>query len=127
MAPHATNAGRPRQTMKVLAIGLPRAGSSSMTEALRILGYPEVYHQGKIPRTSSDHAQLIRASNATIPSLPSYSRGNAPFTRADWDVIFGTWDGVADAGGVFAPQLAAAYPEAKVVLFFWSFVLWVLC
>jgi len=124
MAPHDTNAGRPRQTMKVLAIGLPRAGSSSMTEALRILGYPEVYHLGKIPWTSSDHAQLIRACNATFPSLPSYSRDNAPFTRADWDEIFGTWEGVADAGGVFAPQLAAAYPEAKVVLIHRPFDKW---
>jgi hypothetical protein len=102
-----TNKDRPKQTMKVLALGLPRSGSLSMTAALEILGYPEVYHLHKIPYTSRDYDFWLRANEA--------KKRNA-FSRSDWDEVLGKWEGVADIGAAFAPQLAEAYPEAKVII-----------
>lgn len=78
-----------------------------MTAALDILGYNEVYHLHKIPYTSSDYDFWLRANEA---------KTKEGFNRQDWDELLSTWEGVADIGAAFAPQLAQAYPEAKVIL-----------
>lgn len=62
-----------------------------------------------------DSAVFSRACDAFFPSLPSYSP-NAPFSRADWDLIFGDCEAVTDMGSFFALQLIEAYPDAKVLL-----------
>ena len=98
----------------VLALGLPRTGTSSMCEALTLLGYQNVYHGIKSLDSPQDWVSLSRAADATFPNLPSYT-GKA-FTRADWDEVFGDCEAVTDVGAMFAPQLVEAYPEAKVVL-----------
>lgn len=103
-----SNKGRPKQPMLVLALGLPRSGSLSLTAALEQIDYPEVYHLHKIPYNSSDYDFWLRANEAL--------HQGKTLTREDWDQVLGTWEGVADIGAAFAPQLAQAYPEAKVIL-----------
>lgn len=103
-----------RREMKVLCLGLPRTGSTSMAEALTLLGYQNVYHTSRSLQRPRDWEILERAADATFPCLPSYNRG--PFTRADWDELWGDSEATTDAAGIFAPELVRAYPEAKIVL-----------
>lgn len=62
----------------------------------------------------SDWQIFDKAADATFPNLPTYT--GKPFTREDWDQLFGPCEAVTDVASVFAPQLLEAYPEAKVVL-----------
>lgn len=105
---------QPRREMKVLSLGLPRTGSASIAEALTILGYENVHHCSKAIGRPSDWRVLDRAADATFPCLPSYT--GVPFTRAEWDEIYGTCEAATDAASMFGPELVAAYPEAKVIL-----------
>ncbi|KAH9896153.1 P-loop containing nucleoside triphosphate hydrolase protein [Xylariomycetidae sp. FL2044] len=104
----------PNRPTLVLSLGLMRTGTSSMCEALTQLGYRDVYHGIKSLDSPGDWAVFGRAADATFPNLPSYT--GKPFTRAEWDEVFGPCEAITDVGAVFAPQLIEAYPEAKVVL-----------
>ncbi|XXG99398.1 hypothetical protein Hte_005736 [Hypoxylon texense] len=107
--------------LRILSLGLPRTGSSSMAEALRILGYNRVHHGTEMILEGWDVTWVGRAAKAHFPSLSSSSPSSkeprpVPFTRAEWDEVFGGFDAVTDYGCMFALPLIAAYPEAKVVL-----------
>ncbi|KAI0148563.1 hypothetical protein GGR57DRAFT_234628 [Xylariaceae sp. FL1272] len=56
---------------------------------------------------------LERAADSTWPTADP---NPPPFSRADWDKIFGTYDAITDVGSAFAVELSRAYPEAKVVV-----------
>lgn len=105
---------QPIRPTLVLSLGLPRTGTASMAAALRILGYQNVWHGVDAISNSADWAVLNRAADATFPNLPSYT--GKPFTRADWDEIWGPCEAITDIGSIFSAQLVDAYPEAKVVL-----------
>lgn len=105
----------PLREMKVLCLGLPRTGSTSMAEALTVLGYKDVYHTSQTVARPGDWVHLERAADATFPCLPSYAP-EPPFGRADWDRLWGRSEATTDAASIFAPQLIAAYPDARVVL-----------
>lgn len=114
-SPAAHKASRPpARPTRVLSLGLPRTGTASMAAALRTLGYQDVWHGIDALGSTSDWAVLDRAADATFPSLPSYT--GQPFTRADWDEIWGPCEAITDIGSIFSAQLVEAYPEAKVVL-----------
>jgi len=101
--------------MKVLSLGLPKTGTASLAEAYRILGYQDVHHgMPAVFQSPSDFEVLRRAAGATFPNLPTYT--GRPFTRAEWDDVFGPCEVVTDVAAFFAPQLVDVYPEAKVVL-----------
>ncbi|KAF2105027.1 hypothetical protein NA57DRAFT_71223 [Rhizodiscina lignyota] len=89
-------------------------GSASICEALTILGYRDVFHGIKAVDQPHVWPLLSAAADATFPSLPSYT--GAEFGRADWDATFAPSEAITDLGSVFALQLIAAYPDAKVVL-----------
>jgi hypothetical protein len=99
--------------LKVLALGLPRTGTLSMAHALTILGYENVHH-------TIDHSDektwrdLSRAADASFPTLKTYT--GSPFTRADWDKMYGTCEAVTECAALFSLQLIDAYPHAKVIL-----------
>ncbi|KAF4963648.1 hypothetical protein FSARC_8353 [Fusarium sarcochroum] len=82
--------------MQVLSLGLPRTGSASIAKALTMLGYKDVYHG--------------------IEAMESPSHWSLPFTREEWDELWGHCEAVTDVGSAFAPQLIEAYPDAKVIL-----------
>lgn len=105
---------QPKCEMKVLALGLPRTGSTSIAEALTILGYKNVYHCSKRFSHQRDWRILSRAADATFPCLPTHT--GIPFTREDWDELYGPCEATTDAASMFGPELIATYPDAKVIL-----------
>ena len=91
-----------------------RVGSASITQALEILGYQDVHHGIKAISSPIEWELFSKACDSFYPSLPTYT--GAPFTRADWGVIFGPYEAVTDMSSFFATQLIEAYPEAKIIL-----------
>lgn len=68
---------------------------------------------------------LEKAAEATWPTIPGApSPPRPPFTRADWDQLWGAYDAVTDLACPFALELIKAYPEAKVVVVQRSFDTW---
>ncbi|KAI1775429.1 P-loop containing nucleoside triphosphate hydrolase protein [Hypoxylon cercidicola] len=113
-APEVPISGGP---LRILSLGLPRTGSSSMAEALRILGYNRVHHGTEMILEGWDFTWVERAAKAHFPALSSPEEPRPqPFTRAEWDEILGSFDAVTDFGCMLALPLIAAYPEAKVIL-----------
>ncbi|CAJ2509135.1 Uu.00g141610.m01.CDS01 [Anthostomella pinea] len=101
----------------VINAGLFRTGTASMAEAYRILGLRP--HHGLDLMDYPEHwVELERAAEGTWPDVPGARKPpqQQPFTRADWDRVFGAYDAITDVGSTFAEQLVAAYPEAKVVV-----------
>lgn len=101
----------------LLCLGAPRTGTASMIEALRILGYKNCHHGWEITENLEQIWQwkvIDRASDATFPNLPTYR--NKPFSRAEWDEIFGAYDAVSDVAALYATSIIPAYPGAKVIL-----------
>lgn len=114
MAAQTTDDTKRSRPMQVLALGFPRTGTSSVCEALTLLGYQNVYHGIKSIDTPEDWVVFSRAADATFSNLPSYT--GKPFSRTEWDELFGDCEAVTDMGAMFGAQLIEAYPEAKVVL-----------
>ncbi|KAH6668991.1 P-loop containing nucleoside triphosphate hydrolase protein [Halenospora varia] len=94
--------------MRILNLGLSRTGTTSMKTALEELGLQNVYHLGY---EDEDFAFWLAAIEA------KYEGKGQPFGRKEWDHIFYNCDAVSDLPVVmFAEELIAAYPEAKVIL-----------
>jgi hypothetical protein len=91
-----------------------KTGSASMTQALEILEYQGVHHGIQALNSPVEWQLFSKACDAFFPVLPTYT--GEPFTRADWDALFGPYEAVTDMGSFFAMQLIEAYPEAKVIL-----------
>lgn len=109
----------------VLLLGLFRSGTKSLYHAMQILGYEHIHH------ASEDHDddswdRIAEAAHATFPILSRAEGKPKPrdFDRADWDRVFGEYQAVSDAASVFAAELIAAYPAAKVVLVQRDFESW---
>lgn len=91
-----------------------------MHVALRQLGIPEIYHFTSVSANPSDSKIWLRANAAK--HSPSTS---PPFARRDWDALLGHCSGVMDTpAAMFAPELIATYPEAKVILLGRDFESW---
>lgn len=113
--PHQEGKTTRTHEMKVLSLGLPRTGSYSMCLALQQLGYQNVYHLiDDATQRPEDWEFFASAADALFPSLPTYNKKG--MTRDQWDVVFGSCEGVTDIGAMFAKSLIEAYPEAKVIL-----------
>ncbi|KAI0849531.1 P-loop containing nucleoside triphosphate hydrolase protein [Daldinia vernicosa] len=113
---------KPNRELKVLALGLPRTGSSSIAEALTILGYKDVLHGFNILDSPEVWSFMNRAADASFATLPTYT--GKPFTRKEWDELFGASEAATDVAAVFATQLIEVYPEAKVILVIRDFDKW---
>ncbi|KAF5650187.1 uncharacterized protein FTJAE_610 [Fusarium tjaetaba] len=101
----------------ILCLGAPRNGSASLMQALQILGYPNVHHGWDAAEREDLQWQwpiFDRACDATFTVLPTY-RGK-PFSREEWNEVFGEYDAVSDVASYFAESLIPAYPDAKVIL-----------
>lgn len=91
-----------------------QTGSASITQALEILEYQGVHHGIQALSSPIEWQLFSKACDAFFPVLPTYT--GEPFTRADWDALFGPYEAVTDMGSFFAMQLIEAYPEAKIIL-----------
>ncbi|ROW16233.1 hypothetical protein VPNG_01971 [Cytospora leucostoma] len=101
--------------MEVLCVGMPRSATESLQHALLELGYDHTYHGWDIifeePNYCQEWTKLCRKK--WFGPLD----GNTIFTAADFDPLLGHAVAVTDApASVFAAELIASYPEAKVVL-----------
>ncbi|KAJ7100241.1 hypothetical protein B0H15DRAFT_514065 [Mycena belliarum] len=98
--------------MQVLALGFSRTGTASLQLALQELGYVRTNHGFAVLAASPEKIALwIAALRAKL-----YGEG-APFGRAEWDELLGDCAAVTDVPHIlFAEELIAAYPEAKVLL-----------
>ena len=114
-------AAMPRK-MQVLSLGMPRTGSASLAEAYSILGYVGVFHGIKVLSDDAVFRKIGRAADATFPNLPSYT--GKPFSRGDWEDLYGEYEVSTDMASFFTPQLIATYPDAKVVLVKREFDAW---
>ncbi|EUC33584.1 hypothetical protein COCCADRAFT_95630 [Bipolaris zeicola 26-R-13] len=114
MSTPASDINRPKRELKVLSLGMTRTGSASITQALEMLGYQGVHHGIQALSSPLEWQLFNKACDSYFPTLPTYT--GAPFTRADWDILFGPYEAVTDMGSFFAMQLIEAYPEAKVIL-----------
>lgn len=84
-----------------------------MQAALRRLGYHETYHFFSLYSNIRDCAMWQAAFDGKFSPSPT----RPPFSRADWDQLLGHCAAVCDLPAIcFAPELIAAYPDAKVVL-----------
>ena len=91
-----------------------KIGSASITQALQILGYQGVHHGIQAISSPLEWRLFNKACDSFYPTLTTYTGG--PFTRADWDTLFGPYEAITDMGSFFAMQLIEAYPDAKVIL-----------
>ncbi|KKA31085.1 hypothetical protein TD95_001794 [Thielaviopsis punctulata] len=97
--------------MRVIVCGLMRTGTLSMRAALRELGIHDVYHMQTLGQTAEDDVPLwTRAIDAKY-------NNKGTFTREDWDELLGSYQAITDVpGSFFGVELAAAYPEAKIII-----------
>lgn len=88
--------------MEVIGVGFGRTGTTSLKQALDILGFGPTYHTREIFK---DPSRLASWADAT-------ARGTA-----DWDVIFDGYHSTVDwPAAAFWRELVDYYPEAKVIL-----------
>lgn len=104
--------GRRIVPMQVLCFGLPRTGSSSLREALRLLGYHDVYHGASAwsenPRDCELWLEALRAK---------YCHQGREYGREDFDRLLGHCQAAMDQPAtLFAKELLDFYPDAKVVM-----------
>ncbi|KAK3293643.1 uncharacterized protein B0H64DRAFT_364406 [Chaetomium fimeti] len=104
--------------MQVLCVGLPRTGTESLQQALLHLGYDHTYHGWDIIYDSECHSPgWVRLCRKKWYGTAETKRKGMAVTAAEFDELLGHSVAVTDAAAsVFAAEMVAAYPEAKVVL-----------
>lgn len=98
--------------MKLLVLGLPRTGTTSMCAALEVLGLRSYHWNEVLANKNNGHLQMwMKALQAKYDGLGKVFQGQA-FDHMLWD-----YDAVSDEPCCFfVEELIAAYPDAKVVL-----------
>ena len=87
--------------LKVIGAGMGRTGTASLKVALETLGYGPCYHMTEVLKNPAFIGDWIDAAEG----------------RGNWDKIFGGYASTVDNPGCnYWRELAAHYPEAKVVL-----------
>ena len=88
--------------LQVIGAGVGRTGTYSLKLALEQLGFSPCYHMEEVLK---DPGRAIPLWNAALAGNP------------DWEQLFAGYDAAVDwPTAAFWPELAAAYPAAKVVL-----------
>ncbi|KAG9235549.1 hypothetical protein BJ875DRAFT_440225 [Amylocarpus encephaloides] len=101
---------RRTEPMKLLVFGLMRTGTQTVREALYQLGISDVYHMQSVIVDPDDAQWWYRAFDAKY-------EGKGKFEKEEWDQLLGHCQAVADIPtALFAPELIAHYPEAKVLI-----------
>lgn len=96
--------------LKVIGAGFGRTGTASMKAALEQLGYNKCHHMFE-----------VFPSAKQLDAWHSVSKGEAP----DWDAIFEGFQASVDfPSSGYWKELAAHYPDAKIILTTRSFESW---
>jgi hypothetical protein len=105
--------------MRILVLGMCRTGTTSISVALRKLGYTPHQMRDVLVRPK-DLALWQEAIDLTLtpPSnRPTKRKDQAPYSKPEFDKLLGDYDVVMDLPGcIFAKELIQAYPSAKVIL-----------
>src|SRR5581483_1983472 len=89
----------------VVGAGFPRTGTTSTKAALERLGFGPCYHMFDVMMRPGHAERWVRIA------------GQPQRTREDWDRVFAGYRSCQDwPAGYYWRELAAAYPDAKVVL-----------
>jgi hypothetical protein len=89
-------------TLAVIGAGFPRTGTASLKAALEMLGFGPCYHMSE-----------VFAHPGHWPMWTGAAEGRA----VDWDAIYAGYRSAVDAPGCFFyRQIAAHYPDAKIIL-----------
>ncbi|KAI2612595.1 uncharacterized protein GGS25DRAFT_476046 [Hypoxylon fragiforme] len=108
--------------LKVINASLFHMANKSMAKAYTILGYST--ENGLLQDVMHSSWELLsQAAEAKWPSEPS-ATPRPPYTREDWDAIWGPYDVVTDLASPFALDLIKAYPGARVVVVQRDFDAW---
>lgn len=87
--------------MKIISSGFGRTGTSSLREALVILGFGPCYHM-----------DAVLSSPANIRAWYQISQGEP----ADWQAVFAGYNAAVDfPASAYYQEIMAAFPDAKVI------------
>jgi hypothetical protein len=108
-----------KKPMRVLVLGMCRTGTTSLSTALRKLGYTP--HQMRAVLANPKELALWQeAVNTTLLSpadRPASQKQMQAYGKPEFDKLLSEYDVVMDIPGcVFAKQLVEAYPDARVLL-----------
>ena len=96
--------------LKVIGAGFGRTGTLSMKAALEQLGYDKCHHMYE-----------VMPNDAQLDAWHAISQGHAP----DWDNVFEGFQASVDfPSSAYWRELAAHYPDAKIILTTRSFDSW---
>ncbi|KAF2108901.1 hypothetical protein BDV96DRAFT_605330 [Lophiotrema nucula] len=110
-----TTEGSRTTPMRVLVLGMPRTGTTSLTLALRKLGYNPYTMRNML--STPRHIALWQEATELTLLHPSPHGNSLAYTKPDFDKLLGANDSVTDLPtAVFAKELIEAYPDAKVIL-----------
>ncbi|EZF34679.1 hypothetical protein H101_01784 [Trichophyton interdigitale H6] len=98
--------------MRLLVLGLPRTGTTSICAALEVLGFNPYHYNEVLKNNNNKHFEIwLEAVRAKYDGI------GEPFQGADFDQLLWNYDAVTDDPCcLFAEELIAAYPDAKVIL-----------
>ncbi|KAJ0295817.1 hypothetical protein COL5a_009108 [Colletotrichum fioriniae] len=97
--------------MKLLLLGLPRTATESLNSALEQLGFRVFSFQAMWPTWQESIPLWTEAIEA------KYHGRCKPYGRAEFDKLLGDYDVVKCPHALlFAEDLAAAYPEARIIV-----------
>lgn len=105
--------------MQVIAVGISRSGTESLRQALHTLGVDHTWHgyDSILPPYSLEEWYRLAAKKYRQPMDESQLATGIKVSREDFDRVIGHCVGISDLpAAVFARELIAAYPEAKVIL-----------
>ena len=119
--PTTTTPTTPTQTprtapLTLINLGLPRTGTKSLRAALKILGFPHVYHYDTI--LSTEHPEHSLAWNEAFHLKYLSPRNSLTWSAKDWDTkLLSQYTALSDNPCIsFTPELLSAYPDAKILL-----------
>ncbi|KAF2818417.1 hypothetical protein CC86DRAFT_375782 [Ophiobolus disseminans] len=108
-----------QKPMRILVLGMCRTGTTSISTALRKLGYTP-HQMREVLVNPKELALWQEAINVTLlppPDRPASQRSLKPYKKPEFDKLLANYDVVMDLPGcVFAKELVEAYPDAKVIL-----------
>lgn len=105
--------------MRVLVLGMCRTGTTSISVALRTLGYTPHQMRDVLakPRELALWQEAINVTLLPPPDRPAKQRHLSPYSPREFDKLLGDFDAAMDLPGcIFAKELIKAYPDAKVIL-----------